>query len=472
MAVVMRTTLFTAALAAAIMPFSRPVHQSGASGKSYYAAPTGSRVGNGTKARPWDLASGLAAPLQPGDTLWLRGGVYRGTFRSTLSGRQSAPVVVRQYPGERAIIDSHGSRGNALAVKGDYSTFWGFELTNSDPARATALLGTELRPDVVVNDASHTKYINLIVHDGGVGFYNEPASLDVEVAGCVFYNNGWQGPDRGHGHGLYLKSLAGPLVVRDNVVFNQFGYGIHAYTNAGTGKLINIHITGNVSFDNGALAARPSSAPNILLGGADYASGDEVSGNFTYFPPSAPTSDVNVRIGFGKTRNGDVQVTDNYFAGGDPVLEFGFWAAARIANNMLLARGAGSMIRRVDPMTSASQIWRENHESAPPAVSKIVVRPNPYEAGRAIVIVYNWAHADTVTADLSAVLGRGDDYEIRSVQDLFGAPLTTGTYNGGAVRVPMNRITPPTPVGMPRSPAPTTGPEFDVFLVTRALPKP
>jgi hypothetical protein len=55
---------------------------------------------------------------------------------------------------------------------------------------------------------------------------------------------------------------------------------------------------------------------------------------------------------------------------------------------------------------------------------------------------------------------------------LFGAPLTTGTYNGGAVRVPMNRITPPTPVGMPRSPAPTTGPEFDVFLVARALPKP
>ena len=462
---------FLATVAALTAGFAPSVAQNG---RSYYAAPTGTHAGNGSRAHPWDLATALAAPLQPGDTLWLRGGVYRGAFRSTLQGSESAPVVVRQYPGERAILDGRGSHSHGLTVRGDYSIFWGFELTNSDPARATAVLGTEVRPDVVVNDASHTKYINLIVHDGGVGFYNEPQSLDVEVAGCVFYNNGWQGPDRGHGHGLYLKSYAGPLVVRDNVVFNQFGYGIHAYTNAGTGKLINIHITGNVSFDNGVLASKPGSAPNILLGGADYASGDEVSGNFTYFPPTVRTADVNVRIGFGQTRNGDVQVTDNYFAGGDPVLEFGFWAAARIADNTLLARGSGPLIRRIDPVgeASASHIWRDNHEATPPADAKIVVRPNPYEAGRAIIIAYNWGHQATVTADLSAVLGRGDNYEIRSVQDVFGAPVTSGTFDGNAVRVPMHRTAPPIPVGMTNSPAPVTAPEFDVFLVTRAPSKP
>lgn len=459
-------TLATVALGSAVAPSSQGP-------RGYYAAPTGAHNGNGSRARPWDLATALSAPLQAGDTLWLRGGVYHGSFRSTVSGREAAPIVVRQVPGERAILDGRGSHSSTLYVTGDYSTFWGFELTNSDPVRSTAVVGTELRPDVVVNHASHTKYINLIVHDGGVGFYNEPASsLDVEVAGCLFYNNGWQGPDRGHGHGLYLKSLVGPLLARDNVVFNQFGYGIHAYTNAGTGKLINIHITGNVAFNNGLLASKPGSAPNILVGGADYASGDEVADNFTYFGPALRAADVNVRIGFGRTRNGDVQVTGNYFAGGDPVLELGYWAAARVANNTLLARGSGPLIRRLDQAAGATQIWRDNRESTPPAESKIVVRPNPYEAGRGIIIAYNWAHADTVTADLSAVLGRGDDYEIRSVQDVFGPPVAAGTFDGGAVRVPMNRTPPPIPVGMTTSPVPVTGPEFDVFLVSRAAPRP
>src|SRR2546426_3121491 len=35
------------------------------------------------------------------------------------------------------------------------------------------------------------------------------------------YNNGWQQPDFGNGHGIYAKSSAGPVYLRDNIVFNQ-----------------------------------------------------------------------------------------------------------------------------------------------------------------------------------------------------------------------------------------------------------
>src|SRR5207237_8528079 len=80
------------------------------------------------------------------------------------------------------------------------------------------------------------------------------------VYGSGLYNVGWQAPDRVHGHALYLKSDAGPLLARDNVVFNQYGYGFHVYTNVGAGLLNNIRLEGNVSFDNGVLASTGTSA--------------------------------------------------------------------------------------------------------------------------------------------------------------------------------------------------------------------
>jgi hypothetical protein len=433
--------------------------------RSYYAAPNGSRSGNGSRTHPWDLATALQASLQPGDTMWVRGGVYRGAFRSMVAGSAAAPVVVRNYGGERAIIDGAGSRNSTLYVTGDYSVFWGLELTNSDSTRTT-LAKTPLRPNVVVNKASHTKYINLIIHDGGVGFYNEPDSRDVEIAGCIVYNNGWQGPDRGHGHGLYLKSLVGPLVARDNVIFNQYGYGIHAYTNSQTGKLMNITLDGNVAFDNGTLATRRSLSSNILLGGADYAAGDVVRNNITYFAPSLSEAGANVMIGYRTLRNGDVIVEHNYFVGGDPVLDFGFWSAARVSQNTLISAGNGPRIAKHDP-EAAGQIWRDNVERAASPSSAVFVRPNLSEPGRAHVVVFNGAGAPWAEVNVSGVLAVGDGYEVRNVQDLFGAPVARGTLSGNTIRIPLAGMNPPVPRGLKTSPAPQTGPFFDVFLVTK-----
>src|SRR5690606_4214363 len=93
----------------------------------WYVAPGGSSGGSGTPASPWTLASVLdgSRPVAAGDTVWVRGGAYRGEFVSRLTGTRSRPIVVRQYPGERATID-----GN-LVVYGGWVTFWGLEVMNS-----------------------------------------------------------------------------------------------------------------------------------------------------------------------------------------------------------------------------------------------------------------------------------------------------------------------------------------------------
>src|SRR5437879_8612987 len=83
-------------------------------------APAGTPRGDGTRDRPWDLATALSGGrgrVQPGDTIWLRGGPYTGNFDGTLPGTSEARIVVRQYPGERATMDGK------LHVHGAYAIY-------------------------------------------------------------------------------------------------------------------------------------------------------------------------------------------------------------------------------------------------------------------------------------------------------------------------------------------------------------
>src|SRR3982751_3758669 len=76
-------------------------------GNVYYVSPNASSSGDGSIGNPWRLQTALNQPsaVQPGDTIWLRGGTYIGTFNSYLTGTSSAPIIVRGYPGEHAVID-------------------------------------------------------------------------------------------------------------------------------------------------------------------------------------------------------------------------------------------------------------------------------------------------------------------------------------------------------------------------------
>src|SRR5512132_2896252 len=105
-----------------------------AEGAEFFVTPNASPGGAGSIKRPWSLAEALSNPsnVKPGDTIWLRGGTYRGIFNSYLNGTAAAPIIVRQYPGERATVDGGTANTAALVtVWGSYTWFWGFELTSS-----------------------------------------------------------------------------------------------------------------------------------------------------------------------------------------------------------------------------------------------------------------------------------------------------------------------------------------------------
>ncbi|HXI33436.1 MAG TPA: right-handed parallel beta-helix repeat-containing protein [Gemmatimonadales bacterium] len=468
----------------------------------WYVTTTGTSGGDGSTGNPWSLSyalGGAGGTVQPGDTIWVRVGTYTGTFSPNLSGTSGSPIIVRAYPGERVVIDGNdGSSNDGFVVHGTYTYYWGLEFTNSNTTRTTASTSSNFRPDVVTNYATHTKFINLIIHDGGVGFYASTDHADVEIYGCIIYNNGWQGPDRGHGHGLYLKNNTGPVLAKDNVVFNQFGYGIHEYTDAGAGALQNIHLEGNIAFDNGTLSNNSTSA-NIAILGQEVANGATVLNSLAYYAPAAAAT-INVKLAPSGLANGTLSATGNYIVGGSPAEYVGEWTTATVSSDTVV--GSSTMVD-FSQASNAGFTWSNNYyyrdtsasawrfggssysfgawktasglggsdgiSTAAPAATKVFVRPNSYETGRAHIVVFNWGSQASVSPDVSSVLSNGDQYVVLNVQDLFGTPVASGTYSGGTINIPIAAVSPPAPVGI-TSLAPNTGTAFAVFLLLRTGP--
>src|SRR6185437_6455784 len=125
----------------------------------WYVAPNGSSGGTGSASAPWDLTtalSGASGRVQPGDTIWLRAGTYgsgegRSDYHATLNGTASAPIIVRQYPGERATINGD------IAVDGSNTWYWGFELENTNTATQDI--------QGINSHCPGCRFINLVVHD-------------------------------------------------------------------------------------------------------------------------------------------------------------------------------------------------------------------------------------------------------------------------------------------------------------------
>jgi hypothetical protein len=60
-----------------------------ADAKEFFVSPDGNSESDGSKEKPLDLKTALSekSPAQPGDTIWLLGGVYKGGFTSALKGK-------------------------------------------------------------------------------------------------------------------------------------------------------------------------------------------------------------------------------------------------------------------------------------------------------------------------------------------------------------------------------------------------
>jgi hypothetical protein len=460
-------------------------------GRDYFASPAGTANGTGSGSDPWDLATALATPaVRPGDRIWLAGGVYgdgRTIFTSTLVGTSERPIIVRERAGERATING------GLAVRGPYVWFWGFEITNFVPRRDT----TRAVPEGVDTYAGSTgvKFINLIVHDTTQGFGLWEPAEGAEVDGCLIYYNGFQGPDRGHGHGIYTQNALGTKRLLDNIIFSQFGNGIQAY-GSGKANVRGYEVAGNIVFNNGALSKDARRVDNILFAGGPSLSDIRVTDNFTYASPGPDSGYSRLGWTFGTLVNQNITVTGNYWMGGETGLEFWNWQQAEFSGNSIYApkglilllggdqalvrryawdnnRYYGSGLFRLGAKNSGFAEWKaasgldahSEFSAGRPHGVWTFLRPNRYEPGRAHIVVYNWDGRASVPIELGRLLHKGQRFAVRDAQNFFGPAVVSGVYTGAPVALPLTNRAVASAVGdVPTVPEHTSA-EFAVFVL-------
>jgi hypothetical protein len=497
----------------------------GAGASNWYAAPSGTSSGSGSIASPWDLDTAETEPLQPGDTLWLRGGTYEssstGGYNFVFNGSATAPIIIRNYNNERVTIDGT-AREFSLSVNGSYIWVWGLEFEDLHPnGRTVSVPGSGNQDQIQLGYGPsiygpNNKFINCIVHNTAQGFSGYAAAPNLEVYGSLSYYNGYIAPDRNHGHGVYMQNTTGTKLIADNIVGDNADEGIQVYGNSG--PLIGITLQGNTAYNTWSWPT-PNYQANIIMGGGGAVYGNSILQNMSFFTLSQQYGSIDIGQ---YTGSYDIDVEQNVFVGGlDTVAVEGVNSPFTFVKNTMvnLPTGYNSTVQEqivfgqysdqntsgytwdnnayygtnlfyggvyngtslANGSTEPFSVWStsafDNHSTFTPALPTgkwIYVRPNKYETKRANITVYNWdaynasgnvvlGKSPSVQVDLSSVLAVGDQFVIQDAQNFFGPAVVSGTYAGGTVTIPMEGLAKELPIGF-ATPA-HTAPGFGTFIV-------
>jgi hypothetical protein len=236
----------------------------------FYLSPTGNDAGSGSITSPWRSIYTALGRLQPGNTLYVRGGAYSfgGVNYTTVAGTASQPILVAAYPGETPVFTGTTTPADFLYFSGSsaYVTLRGLTVGGggaTSDANGSSLLG-------FVNGANHITIqsmhlvgaagwtagqhlayvaatsVNHITFTGNVfdgkgclcggllQFYHDPNAASVTVSGNTFANAD---------QGLMIWAGVTGLTVSNNT-FSGMRIAVRYHNSGGT------NITGNTGSGN------------------------------------------------------------------------------------------------------------------------------------------------------------------------------------------------------------------------------
>ncbi len=179
----------------------------------FYVSPTGSGTAC-SQSNPCALSEGINR-AQAGDAVVLRGGVYhQGEFSLPRSGTANAPIVIRGYTGESAVLDG-----------GDPSTFaWtaqggGVYRTTVNTANTHLVIanGERLYPYESLSDLQNLVW-------GMPGFYADGTSVYVRLAGDANPNSATMVVSR-YNHAFFVEQ---DFIYFSNLTLRYYGQGSYA----------------------------------------------------------------------------------------------------------------------------------------------------------------------------------------------------------------------------------------------------
>ena len=157
----------------------------------------------------------------PGDTLYLRGGTYRGDWTLDIAGTLEAPITIKPYNLEPVIIDG------TLTFGRPYVKIMDVEFTNSNTDR-------NLWDSGITMSQTGCWLIGCNIHDmhsDGVNWFGSGTGGVVEcrISNCGSYAEGQMND---FGHAIYTHNNGGGLrLIARNLLLDQVGrYSIHIYS--------------------------------------------------------------------------------------------------------------------------------------------------------------------------------------------------------------------------------------------------
>ena len=186
-------------------------------------------------AAPFQTISAGVKRLRPGDTLYIRGGVYTDSGDTIDSQTSAVPsgnswsnaITIAGYPGEPVTLrPPNNVSGIRLTGSQSYLIFQDFtvDLANSKPGADA--------DGIFVFRAHHNRFQRLEIRNGSsFGIHFGDSTPNNEVIDCRIHDNGVAGGEIGNGHGLYITGSDN--LFQGNEVYDNHGYGFHVYNNSG-----------------------------------------------------------------------------------------------------------------------------------------------------------------------------------------------------------------------------------------------
>lgn len=158
--------------------------------KTYYLSPNGNDSNSGTIDNPFFTLNKAWTLLCAGDTVYLRGGIYRYSDSQHLTAKNGSDklrIMVWAYPGEKPTITKSSEfsyRQNCgIYFSGNYFHWKGLEITGFsqyDP---------QINAGFKVQDSNHNIFEQLDSHHNGHGMILARACDDNLVLNCDFHHN-------------------------------------------------------------------------------------------------------------------------------------------------------------------------------------------------------------------------------------------------------------------------------------------
>lgn len=339
-------------------------------GGVYYVSPNGSDNNPGTFNLPWRTIGKAASMVEPGDILYIRGGIYYEAVRFNTSGTISMPIRITAYPGENPIMDGGntipGEGGGLLSIWGNYIYASGIEVRNSAYDGIQVLGNYDVvdkmyvhhcqKKGILINRGQYSTVKNNLIWRNSV--LNEYGHSDTWSSGItagrdgvsyatILHNTVWE--NWGQGINTYE---ADHTVIEDNIIHDNFASNIYIH------DATNILCQRNFIYTDPTSYVFPYGDHNGIMMGDER---DTPSANITIINNISFGNDLNYALFKGTNVINNVLVANNTFINGitGGVLLRGYHQNIYFVNNLIQQDGLPPLIViALDPDVSFSNnLW-------------------------------------------------------------------------------------------------------------------